>query len=280
MHDRNLYAVGSSSAGCSTQSILLCTAVKAHMRSLNTPSLLPHLLPDSVCRSLKSRSPLRAHLHVDQSYADSDGLYKTLDKAELSDVDCLVRCCCQHMHELSMAALQPCKPLTTCQLAICIVSNSPRARCILQLLNCDAAQLRRPQHTIAPICFIEKHQSQMRPGRLLCKDAHEIGGRLRCLGCLYLFDTPAPNRAEGFDHHKDFSAAEAVNCASDRELHTQLFCHRHDTAGTNMPTPWPGAQDMTQTNQLHMFVECLSHQDYWPRYHVQCCLCCCKLNDC
>ncbi len=229
-----------------------------------------------VCRSLKSRSPLRAHLHVDQSYADSDGLYKTLDNAELSDVDYLVRCYCQHVHVLSMAALQPCKPLTTCLPAIYVVSKSPRARFDLQMLNCDAARPQGQHLTMAPICFAQ-HQSQVRHDRLLCKDAHEIGGRLG--GCMYMFGSPAPNEDQGFDSDKRCSAAEAVKCAGDRALHTQLCRHRHDTAGTNVPTgPCTHCQDTSKTNQQHTFVECLSREHCCPRLHVQCCLVCCKLN--
>lgn len=44
----------------------------------------------SACRGLKSRSPLRAHLHVDVPYAYSDALVKTLDKANSPDIDYLV----------------------------------------------------------------------------------------------------------------------------------------------------------------------------------------------
>lgn len=49
----------------------------------------------SACRGLKSRSPLRAHLHVDAPYAYSDAFVKTLDNAVSSDVDYLVSCYCQ-----------------------------------------------------------------------------------------------------------------------------------------------------------------------------------------
>jgi len=49
----------------------------------------------SACRRLKSRSPLRAHLHVDAPYAYSDALIKTLDNAASTDIDYLVSCCCQ-----------------------------------------------------------------------------------------------------------------------------------------------------------------------------------------